>query len=92
MTHDQVLEVTRIACDGTTQGAASKLMRDLTHWAKARAQGNPWLVITHSLAQERGGLYRALRDIGQRPAMLCKGQGGGGSRGHGVLAKQDKIR
>lgn len=94
-----VLELTRIASDGTARNASSMLaarMLDLAPKSTRGGKGGPWLFVTYSLASERGSTYRALREKGLRPVEFVKGKrsGGGGARGGSQTgyAEPDKIR
>jgi len=95
-----VLELTRVASDGTTLGAASMLVSRLLDLAPRSRRGDPdgsWLFVTYQLTSEAGTTYRALVDKGLRPVALCPGKvtpGGGGSRAGNRLdyAAPDKIR
>lgn len=95
-----VLELTRIASDGTVKGASSKLAARLLDLAPRSVRnappGSPWLFVTYSLASERGTTYKALREKGLRPTELIKGKsaGGGGARSGSTTgyAADDKIR
>jgi hypothetical protein len=94
-----ILELTRIASDGTTKGASSKLaarMIDLLDRSKRGDADAPALFVTYSLGTEDGTTYRALREKGLRPVALVHGKaaGGGGARSGNRLgyAEPDKIR
>jgi len=94
-----VVELTRVASDGTAHGAASKLTKRMIQLAplavKARG-GDParWRFITYSLSDEEGATYKALRKYGLRPTAMTPGKvSAGGQRGAlASLAAQDKIR
>lgn len=91
----EILEVTRIAADGTVKGSASMLMARLIDLS--RVPGGPQLVVTYSLLDERGTTYRALREKGLRPTMIVPGKvaGGGGRRRSAdreSLPTVDKVR
>jgi hypothetical protein len=91
-----VVELTRVATDGTVKGAASKLVaRVLDVWRLA-ARTAPSKLVTYSLSSEEGATYKALADKGLRPVARIAGRAPGGARG-GVtgdpsLAREDKIR
>jgi len=94
-----ILELTRIASDGTTKGASSKLaarMIDLLDRSKRGDAEAPALFVTYSLSTEDGTTYRALREKGLRPVARVEGKaaGGGGARSGNRLgyAEPDKIR
>ena len=90
-----VLELTRVASDGTVKGAASKLVARLLDLlpVSGRAEG-PELFVTYSLASEPGTPYRALADKGLRPVEFVPGKIAGGARkgSHGALHDVDKVR
>lgn len=91
-----VVELTRVATDGTVKGAASKLVaRVLDVWQLA-ARTAPSKLVTYSLSSEEGATYKALADKGLRPVAKIAGRDPGGARGGVVgdpaLARQDKIR
>ena len=94
-----VVEVSRIASDGTVKGAASKLMaRILDVWQRAvRYEAAPALLVTYSLSSEDGTTYTALKDRGLRPTVKIPGREPGGARAGGAdgdvaLARIDKVR
>lgn len=94
-----ILELTRIASDGTTLGASSFLasrLLDLLPKSKRGDEAGPALFVTYSLTSEEGTTYKALRDKGLRPVALIRGKsaGGGGARAGNQLgyAEPDKIR
>lgn len=91
-----VVELTRVATDGTVKGAASKLVaRVLDVWQLA-ARAAPSKLVTYSLSSEEGATYKALADKGLRPVAKIAGRDPGGARagvvGDPALARQDKIR
>lgn len=91
-----VVELTRVATDGTVKGAASKLVaRVLDVWRLA-ARTAPSKLVTYSLSSEEGATYKALADKGLRPVAKIAGRDPGGARsgvvGDPALARQDKIR
>lgn len=93
----RVLDVTRIASDGSYKGASSALMARLMELVdRSRRPGaeGPSLLVTYSLASEAGTTYRALADKGLRPVALNRGKKAGGARGGdtGALEGEDKIR
>ncbi len=91
-----VVELTRVATDGTVKGAASKLVaRVLDTWRMA-ARGAPSKLVTYSLTSEEGATYKALKDKGLRPVARVEGRDPAGARG-GVsgdpsLARISKVR
>lgn len=65
-----ILELTRVASDGTIKGASSMLAARILKLAPATRRGDPdgpWLFVTYSLATEDGSTYKALRELGLRP-------------------------
>ena len=92
-----VLELTRVASDGTVKGAASKLVArllDLLPQSRRGEAGKPTLFVTYQLAGEAGTPYRALKDKGLRPVARLRGRAPGGARSGSTdaLAEVDKIR
>jgi len=94
-----VLELTRVASDGSAKGAASMLARRVVALGEKAKRGDPTaphLVITYQLASENGTTYRALRDVGLRPVELTKGRKGarraGGQVDENDAAKLPKLR
>ena len=94
-----ILELTRVASDGSTLGASSFLTSRLLDLLPRSRRGDPHapaLFVTYSLTSEEGTTYKALRDKGLRPVAMVKGkaQGGGGARAGNALgyAEPDKIR
>jgi hypothetical protein len=95
-----IVELTRIASDGTgRKGASSKLAArviDLLDKSKRGNPDEPGLFVTYSLLSEAGTTYKALREKGLRPVSLREGKegGGGGARKGNKLgyAAPDKIR
>lgn len=91
-----VLELTRIASDGTTAGAASMLaarLLDVAPRSKRGDPGGPWLFVTYSLTSEEGATYRALADKGLRPVEVIQGKRGAqGSRSAPPLGDRPKVR
>ena len=94
-----VLELTRVASDGTTKGAASMLARRVVALGEKAKRGDPTaphLVVTYQLASESGTTYRALRDVGLRPVELTRGRKGarraGGEVDENDAAKLQKLR
>ncbi len=95
-----VLELHRVASDGTFLGAASMLVSRLLRLAPTSKRGDeaePWLFVTYSLASEAGASYKGLRELGLRPTVRQAGKSAaGGARGAEAttkaLAHEDKIR
>jgi hypothetical protein len=91
-----VLELTRIASDGSVKGASSMLAARLIDLLQVsnRDPSFPSLFVTYSLTTEEGTTYRALKDKGLRPTKLVKARTGGGSRQQSEvsLSDVDKIR
>jgi len=79
---ETVLELTRVASDGTTPNAASMLTARLLDLAprSVRALDQGWLFVTYQLASEPGTPYRALRDKGLRPVVCLAGRRASGAR------------
>ena len=72
-----VLELTRIASDGSTRGASSALcarMLDLLP-KSGRNGAHGRLFVTYSLTSEDGSTYKALRDKGLRPVAVVNSHG-----------------
>lgn len=92
-----IVELTRVASDGTVKGAASKLVaRVLDVWSRA-ARSAPRKLVTYSLTSEDGTTYKALADKGLRPVVFVRGREPSGARSGGghedaALARLDKIR
>jgi hypothetical protein len=90
-----VLELTRVASDGTVKGAASKLVARLIDLLPGSGRGGgPTLFVTYQLAGEAGTPYRALKEKGLRPVARLRGRAPGGARAGSTdaLAEVDKIR
>ncbi|MCU0912947.1 MAG: hypothetical protein MUC88_00115 [Planctomycetes bacterium] len=93
-----VVELTRVASDGTTKNAASMLIArllDLLETSKRGDLSKPGLFITYQLATEQGNTYRALADKGLRPVEYIRGDRPHGARagaGEESLTRVDKIR
>ena len=97
--HRNVVELTRVASDGSIKGASSMLTSRVIDLLPYLGRGDPSkknLFITYSLDKEEGTTYKALRDKGLRPVAFIKGKGevGGGSRKvvSTGLPNVDKIR
>jgi hypothetical protein len=97
-----VLELTRVASDGTTLGASSKLVSRILDLLGKSGRGDPdapKLFVTYQLTTEAGTTYEALRQhpAGLRPVEFVRGTTPHGARSGGVeedeaLAELDKIR
>lgn len=79
---ERVIDVSRIASDGSVRGASSALMRWVLQRAPelVRHKGARALVVTYSLLTEQGTTYKALMDEGLRPVRLTRGTSASGSR------------
>lgn len=93
-----VLELTRVASDGTIRNAASMLTARILDLLPVSGRGDPSeppLFVTYQLTAEEGSTYRALAERGLRPVLFRDGskhKGGGGSRENvKALADVDKI-
>ncbi len=95
-----VLELSRIASDGTTEGVSSMLasaMLKLAPGSRRKPTDDRWLFVTYSLASEGGHTYKALKGQGLRPVARTKGKRGKqGARGaasvQAAKGGEDKIR
>ena len=94
-----VMELTRVASDGSTKGAASKLVSRLMALLPQSKRGDPdlpTLFVTYQLTSEDGSSYRSLQDRGLRPVEFREGKEPSGSRAGATedkaLARVDKIR
>jgi hypothetical protein len=86
-----VLEVTRVASDGTTMGAATKLVSrliDLVEHSDRSGGKHPPRLVTYSLTDEEGTTYAALKDKGMRPTGLT---GAGGYYGARAKASGESL-
>lgn len=92
----RVLELTRVASDGTTRGASSMLVSrllDLLPESTREGAAGPALFVTYSLTSEEGSTYRSLRDKGLRPVAIVGGKTPGGARrAEGGLKGARKVR
>jgi len=79
---ERIIDVSRIASDGTVRGASSALMRWVLKHARQinRSTTAEPLVVTYSLLTEQGTTYKALMDEGLRPVRLTRGTSASGSR------------
>jgi len=77
---EEVLELTRVASDGTTRNAASQLTARLI---KLLPTSGRKLFVTYSFLDEAGATYKALRQLGLRPTEIRRGktQAEGSARG-----------
>ena len=76
---ENVLELSRVATDGTVPGVSSMLAAALLKLAPSSKRGPPdapWLFVTYSLASEGAHTYKALADLGLRPTALLRGKPG----------------
>ncbi|MCB9743924.1 MAG: hypothetical protein H6740_15095 [Alphaproteobacteria bacterium] len=92
-----VIELSRVASDGTVKNAASMLVARLLDIAPRSVRGDReegWLFVTYQLAGEPGAPYRALKDKGLRPVACVPGRVPGGARrgSEEALARADKLR
>jgi len=94
-----VLELTRVASDGTMKNAASMLtarILDLLSASKRGDPGQPARFVTYSLSSEEGSTYRALADKGLRPVVFLAStkhlRPTGRRKTQKSLAGVDKIR
>ena len=94
-----VMELTRVASDGSTKGAATMLVSRLMKLLPQSKRGDPdlpALFVTYQLGSEDGGSYRGLLDRGLRPVAFLPGKEPSGSRAGATedkaLARVDKIR
>lgn len=94
-----VLELTRVASDGTTKNAASMLVARILDLLPLSGRGDPSapvLFVTYQLTTEDGSTYRSLADKGLRPVLIKPGskhRKAGGRRGTvKALADLDKVR
>ncbi len=94
-----VLELTRVASDGTTRNAASMLTARLLDIVQASGRGDPGkpvLFVTYQLSSEDGSTYKALADKGLRPTSFRPGSAHAKATGRRkklkALADVDKIR
>lgn len=93
---DGILELSRIASDGSTIGASSMLASRLIDLVprSGRRGVSGCLFVTYSLLHEAGTTYLALADKGLRPVALRRGTTATGSRkkaGEAALRGEDKI-
>ena len=96
-----IVELSRVASDGTTKGASSKLVSriiDVMDRAKRGDPDAPSLLVTYQLATESGATYKGLQEKGLRPVSYREGGEPSGARAGGkqgedaALARADKIR
>ena len=83
-----VLELTRLASDGSTPHAASMLVArllDLRARSRRGRPDEPALFVTYQLTEAEGAVYRALADKGLRCVARVAGRAPGGARGAGTL-------
>jgi len=95
---ERVVELTRVASDSTSRGAASMLVsRVIDSLRLVSPRGDvtePPVLVTYSLSGEQAAVYRSLRDKGLRPVRKVRGKAPSGARaGSDVsLARVDKVR
>lgn len=78
-----VLELTRLASDGSTKNAASMLVArllDLRERSRRGRPDEPALFVTYQLSEVEGAVYRAVWDKGLRVAAKVPGRKAGGAR------------
>ncbi|MCB9764960.1 MAG: hypothetical protein H6739_34625 [Alphaproteobacteria bacterium] len=76
----EVIELTRVASDGTVQNAASMLVSRLVDLAPRSVEGSGWRFVTYQFSTEQGAVYKALRGKGLRPVACVAGRRPGGRR------------
>lgn len=84
-----VLELTRLASDGSTKNAASMLVArllDLREHSRRGRPSEPALFVTYQLSEAEGAVYRALQDKGLRSVARVPGRKAGGARAGGRLS------
>lgn len=93
-----IVELSRVASDGSVKGAASKLVSRLMTLLPQTKRGDPErpaLFVTYQLHTEDGTSYKSLADRGLRPVAYKPGQKASGARGgpreDKALAGIDKI-
>ncbi len=93
-----VVELTRVACDGSVRGAPSALVARVIDALPLVAPRGPTtalpVLVTYSLTSEEATVYRALEDKGLRPTTIIRGRTPAGARGGSdrSLARVAKIR
>ena len=94
-----VVELTRVASDGSAKGAASKLVSRLLDLlprsGRGKSPSDPKVFVTYQLASEDGTSYKALKDKGLRPVEYRPGSRKSGARkdaSDDALAHVPKIR
>jgi hypothetical protein len=95
-----IVELTRVASDGSVKGAASMLVGRLLRIVASSKRGDPdapSMFVTYQLSSEDGTSYRALADMGLRPVEFRPGSKASGARAGAAeedraLAQVDKIR
>jgi len=83
-----ILELTRLASDGSTKNAASMLVArllDLRERSRRGRPDEPALFVTYQVTEAEGAVYRALQDKGLRPVARVPGRKPGGARKAGRL-------
>ncbi len=95
---EAVVELTRVACDGSVRGASSaRVSRVIDALPLVAPRGETTalpVLVTYSLGSEQATVYKALRDKGLRPTMRVAGRAPAGARGSSdtALARVDKVR
>ena len=90
-----IVELTRIASDGTTRNASSMLAARIIDVLAKSKRGDPdapALFVTYSLSGEAGTTYKALRDKGLRPVAVTGGKAPSGTRRKGVGARSEEMK
>ena len=78
-----ILELTRLASDGSTRNAASMLVArllDLRERSRRGRPDEPALFVTYQLSETEGAVYRAVQDKGLRLVARVPGRKAGGTR------------
>jgi hypothetical protein len=94
----RVVELTRVASDGSVRNAASMLVsRVIDALPRVAPRGpvtEPPVLVTYQLEAEHGATYRALADKGLRPVARVAGRAPSGARSgsRDALAEASKIR
>jgi hypothetical protein len=93
---ERIVDVSRVASDGTVRGASSALVRWVIEHAPelVRRRGARPLVVTYSLITEQGTTYKALERDGLRPVAVTRGTEATGARAGSDegLKEMPKIR
>lgn len=73
----RVVEVSRVASDGTLHGASSTLVKkamELVDLSRRYGEMRPGLLVTYSLLSEYGTTYKSLESFGLRPTQFLAGR------------------